>query len=279
MAKQLFTNNAKTTLSGSLTQGGTTLVLATGTGDKFPAPTGGNFFYATIYEKDVSSNDTRVEVVKVTARTADTLTIVRDIETMTGQSGGFAYPSAVGQTVYVELRLTAGGVNNLLQAGDVGVSVQGYDADLDAVAALSTTGIPKRTGTNTWAMATANTDYLTPALANTSVMGFKVAAFNGEVANAAASGAVTIDWTTGAFQKQAEPTGTITYTFTAPGALSRLTLHIASDGTSPAVTLNFPATVKWLGTAWGGTTTANKNHWFTFIWDGTNYWGQFAVEA
>lgn len=262
MAKQLFTNNASTTLSGTLSQGGTTLVLATGTGDKFPAPTGGDWFLATIYEKDASGNETRVETVKVTARTADTLTIQRDIESMTWQSGGFAYPSAVGQTVYVALRLTAGTVGQFLQQGDVNF-----------------TGLGKRASDGTWSAATANADYLTPSLSNASVTGFKLAAFNGEVNNATTTGAVTIDWTTGAFQKQAEPTGTITYTFTAPGALSRLTLHIASDGTSSAQTINFPASVKWLGTAWGGATTANKNHWFTFIYDGTNYWGQFAVEA
>lgn len=115
---QLFTNNATSTLSGTLAQGGTTLVLAAGEGSKFPAPTGGDFALITIFEKDVSSNEIYTEIVKMTARTADTLTIVRDFESMTGQAGGYAYPSAPAQTVYVELRWTAAGAGGMLQAAD-----------------------------------------------------------------------------------------------------------------------------------------------------------------
>jgi hypothetical protein len=112
----LFTNNATATLNGSLTQGGTTMVLATGLGDKFPAPGAGQAFLATIYELDLSSNETRIEIVKCTARTADTLTIERDVEETVGVVGGYAYPSAPGQTVYVALRWTAAGAHEMLQA-------------------------------------------------------------------------------------------------------------------------------------------------------------------
>jgi hypothetical protein len=112
---QLFTNNASTTLSGSLTQGGTTLIMATGEGSRFPAPSGGDFCYITLYEKDVGNIEERFEVVKVTARTADTCTIERDIEGVTGQVGGFAYPSSPGKTVYIELRWSAGAALNMMQ--------------------------------------------------------------------------------------------------------------------------------------------------------------------
>lgn len=118
MAQQLFKNNASSNMSGTLSQGGTTLILATGTGDEFPTPTGGDYFLATIFEKDVSGVEEFIEVVKVTARTGDTLTIARDFEGMTGQSGGFAYPSAANKTVYVELRWTAAGATNTLQKAD-----------------------------------------------------------------------------------------------------------------------------------------------------------------
>ncbi|MGA1114557.1 MAG: hypothetical protein ACO3TI_06370, partial [Aquiluna sp.] len=39
--------------------------------------------------------------------------------------------------------------NTALQPGDIGASVQGYDADLAALAGLSTTGTVERTGAGT----------------------------------------------------------------------------------------------------------------------------------
>lgn len=118
MGIQLFKNNASANMSGALTQGGTTLTLATGFGEEFPTPTGGDFFLVTIFEKDDSGVEEFVEVVKVTNRVGDTLTIVRDFENMTGIAGGYAYPSAANRTVYVELRWTAAGANNFVQKGN-----------------------------------------------------------------------------------------------------------------------------------------------------------------
>lgn len=118
MARQLYTNGAASTLNGSLTQGGTTMVLAAGEGSLFPEPSGGDYFLITLYQKDLSSNEVRLEVVQCTARTADTLTIVRDYESMTGHAGGYAYPENPGDIVYVELRWTAAGADNMLQASD-----------------------------------------------------------------------------------------------------------------------------------------------------------------
>ena len=118
MSKFLFSNGAKTTVNGSLTQGGTVLVLAFNTGNFFPSPTEGNFFYGTLYEKDLAGIETRIEVVKVINRVADTLTLERDVETLTGQVGGFFYPSGAGATVYFELRVTAGVMQGLVQTAD-----------------------------------------------------------------------------------------------------------------------------------------------------------------
>lgn len=115
---QLFTNNANSTVSGGLAQGGTTVVLASGEGAKFPAPSGGDYFLLTIYEKDISGNEEFIEIVQVTARTADTLTVARDYENMTGQAGGFSYPSIPARTVYCELRWTAAGADEMLQANE-----------------------------------------------------------------------------------------------------------------------------------------------------------------
>ena len=112
---QLFVNNASATINGSLSEGATTLVLLATAGAAFPSPTDGDYFLGTLYEKDLNGADTRIEVVKVTARTADTLTIERDFEGMSGSSGGYAYPSEVGKAVYFDLRWTAHAAMNVLQ--------------------------------------------------------------------------------------------------------------------------------------------------------------------
>ena len=118
----------------------------------------------------------------------------------------------------------------------------------------------------------------TPAFNNTSLSGIKVAQFNGEVNNATTTGAVTIDWTTGACQKQAEPTGIITYTFTAPTTgVARLQLRIVSDGTSTAYTHVWPGSVIWLGATWAQ--AANKTAIITFFYDGTNYFASGANQV
>ena len=117
MAKQLFANNATSMLSGILTQGGNVLVCSTGEGNRFPSPAADEYFLLTIYTKDAYANEQKVEVVKVTSRAGDTLMVERDVELLTGQSGGYAYNGNTEQ-VYLELRWTAGGAGNVLQASD-----------------------------------------------------------------------------------------------------------------------------------------------------------------
>lgn len=114
MGVQLFTNGASSTLSGTLSQGGTTMTLAAGTGSKFPSITGSDFFLVTLFTKDVGGVEQNIEVVKATARVGDTLTIVRDFENITGQSGGFAYDGNA-TTVFVHLRWTASSATGMLQ--------------------------------------------------------------------------------------------------------------------------------------------------------------------
>lgn len=88
-----FTNNASTTLAAGINNSTTTVTVATGTGALFPTLTTGDFFYATIAD---SSN---LEIVKCTARSGDTLTVVRAQDGTTARS--FASSSKV------ELRPTA----------------------------------------------------------------------------------------------------------------------------------------------------------------------------
>jgi hypothetical protein len=117
------------------------------------------------------------------------------------------------------------------------------------------------------------------AMSNANITGIKEALFNGEIANATTTGAVTINWTSGHVQNQAEPTGTITYTFTAPASTKpcHLSLRIISDGSSTAYDPNWPGTVKWLVQRW--TPANNKSAIINFYFDGTTYWASGANEV
>jgi hypothetical protein len=109
---------------------------------------------------------------------------------------------------------------------------------------------------------------LSNALNNTSISGVKTITFNGQVNNAATSGAITIDWTTGNYQLQAAPSGTITYTFTAPVGVSHLQLFVAPAALAQMII--WPANLYFLGATWSGTN--NKAAIINFYYDGTNYY-------
>lgn len=92
-----ITNNAATTIAANLGTAGLSLTVAAGTGALFPILGTGDYFYATLV--DVNDN---FEVVKVTARTDDTMTIVR------AQQGTLALPFPANSRF--ELRVTADSV-------------------------------------------------------------------------------------------------------------------------------------------------------------------------
>jgi hypothetical protein len=85
MAVQLYANNASTTLNTSILSGDLTIVVADGS--SFPSPTGGNYFLITI---EVGSAR---EIIKITARSANTLTVD---PAGRGQDGTSAAPWTVG---------------------------------------------------------------------------------------------------------------------------------------------------------------------------------------
>jgi len=91
----LFTNNAATNLAAGISPSDTTLTVAGGSGALFPNPTGSDYFLVTL--QDLAA--TKLEIVKVTARSTDTFTIVRAQEGTTAQTftGGD----------FVQLRITA----------------------------------------------------------------------------------------------------------------------------------------------------------------------------
>ncbi len=76
----LLTNNAFSTLAGSLTNVATSFSVAAGEGARFPNPGGGQYFYCTLS----NSAGTNVEIVKCTARATDAFTVVRGQDGTTG---------------------------------------------------------------------------------------------------------------------------------------------------------------------------------------------------
>ena len=99
---QLFTNNASSTLAAGISVGATSLTVFGGEGVKFPAPVAPDFTLVTLYQKS-GTTEINHEIVKVTARTGDALTIVR------AQEGTAARAFNSGDAV--ELRWTAGAAN------------------------------------------------------------------------------------------------------------------------------------------------------------------------
>ena len=101
---QLFANNATTKLAASINSSATTLTVTAGTGALFPTPTGGNYFLLTLAAV-TAGTETSWEIIKVTARSTDTLTVIRAQESTAAASWAV--------DTKVEARLTAGSFGGL----------------------------------------------------------------------------------------------------------------------------------------------------------------------
>jgi hypothetical protein len=98
MGKILFANNVSTTLPGGISAGGTTLTVTDDS--SFPALSGSDYFYLTLYEISASL-EINVEIVKVTAKiTTNVYTVAK------GQEGTADATHPAGG--YCQLRVTAG---------------------------------------------------------------------------------------------------------------------------------------------------------------------------
>lgn len=119
-----FTNNASTTLASSILVGATSLTVAAATGSLFPTLAGSQYFYCTL----INTAGTVLEIVKVTARSTDTFTIVR------AQDGTTASAFASGDKV--ELRIVAADMNNLpqLDSTNTFAAVQTFSAGITSTA-------------------------------------------------------------------------------------------------------------------------------------------------
>ena len=101
----VLTNNAESVLTSSITSGATTISITAGDASKFPALTNPGDYAIGVLE-DITTTPTTREIVQVTARAANSLTIVR------AQEGTAA--SAFPLNATFSLRLTAGAVAQYL---------------------------------------------------------------------------------------------------------------------------------------------------------------------
>jgi hypothetical protein len=116
-------NNAVGYLATAISASDTNAVLQTGNGANFPTLIVGNYFYATLMNTGGA-----MEIVKVTARSGDSMTIVRAQESTSAQS--FAAGSRF------ELRITAQSILDVAQRTDE-VSVRDFGASSTATAAVN----------------------------------------------------------------------------------------------------------------------------------------------
>lgn len=130
MTTLVFANNAASTLSGAITSTATTCVLASGTGALFPNPGAGQYFVMSFND---AATGQIYEIVWVTARSGDTLTIVRgqeDTSPLSWLAGDFA-----------RNQLTAGQMSSLYQTGAYqGQQTTGY---FEAVSTTQVAFVPK----------------------------------------------------------------------------------------------------------------------------------------
>ena len=118
MAAVLFANNATTTLASTLSDSATSCDVASGTGALFPSPTSGQYFVMTFTDAATGLIN---EIVKVTARTGDTMTIVR------AQEGTVAVAWSIGDTA--ANLWTAGQAATLVQQSQLQVQATNYAVD------------------------------------------------------------------------------------------------------------------------------------------------------
>lgn len=199
---QKFTNNASATLNASISSGSTTITLSPGQGILFPVLTGSLFFIGTL--KSVTTG--LLEIVKVTARTSDTLTVTR------AQEGTTASAFVTGDVF--ELRPTTQAFDNLYAAS----------AQLDGASFTGTVTATTQASTDN-STKVATTAYVTTAVSNAPTS-FKNILINGNfsVNQLVVSGTVTL--AAGIYGHDGWKAGTsgCTYTFALSGIDTIITI-------------------------------------------------------
>lgn len=213
MPVQLFTNNANSTLAAPVGSGALSIQVATGDGALFPNPSGGDWFLATLC-KVTSGVETNVEIVKVTARSTDVLTIVR------AQEGTTAQTYTTGDRI--SLRMTAALANAI-------------------AAAFGLSGLVK-VAAGAFAASVAGTDHTTPtgaeALTQKNMKNFGLTYYDSTTTN-------SLNVTNGPHQRWAPNTGAQTLSLSgwvASGQHSELMIEGVNLGAS---TITWP-TINWV---------------------------------
>lgn len=132
----LFSNNASTTIAGSITATDVTVQMAAGTGILFPNPVNtGDYFCLTFYDQQTKTIN---EIVHCTARSGDTCTIVRGQENTT--------PNAWNAGDILANLITAGTLNAFVQAGtgpaDTSILYAGIDVGTPNHIVCNTNPVP-----------------------------------------------------------------------------------------------------------------------------------------
>ena len=155
-----------------------------------------------------------------------------------------------------------------LTSSDIGVSLQGYDADLQAIGALAgTSGLLKKTAANTWTLDTSS------YVVGSTTTNFTAQQYFG---TATLTDGANISWDVSAAQV-AQVTLGGNRTFNAPTNLQNgafYALAVIQDGTGSR-TLSWNSVFKWdSGTAPILSTAASSKDYFIFRSDGTNLYEQ-----
>lgn len=158
MATRKYTNNGSGTLLAAITNAQTGLTLSSGQGAEFPSLSGSDWFIGTL-----DSGSGTVEIVKVTARSTDYLTIVRAQE---GTSN-----SAFSAGAKFELRATAASFSGLgiVAPGNLATGDILYASNTTTVAGLAAVAsgqVLASAGTSTAPAYTAN-----PSITNATIAG------------------------------------------------------------------------------------------------------------
>lgn len=169
-------------------------------------------------------------------------------------------------------------VDDLLDDAAIGVSVQGYDADLAAVAALTTTGLINRTGAGTAATVTVPSGDLvgtteTQTLTNKTLASPELTtapyvngSYRGNVVNVAA---LDIDCSAGNYFTKTIDTAS-TFTFSSVPASRSYSFTLCITHTSGTIT--WPSSIKWPQNT-APVLTEYRNHKFMFsTYDGGTVW-------
>lgn len=102
---QVYINNASGQLKEAVSPSDTTITLLTGEGARFPLVSAGYWFLLTLFKR-VGGTEQNHEIIKVTSRTGDVLTVERAQENTTAQSFNI--------NDFVEARLTGGSLSGSL---------------------------------------------------------------------------------------------------------------------------------------------------------------------